>query len=61
MAMSLASIFSITAMLLILGLFFIGVVNINMATEASKRDYETVQIYLLDDINPKNVRIITDF
>lgn len=49
-AMSLASVFSITAMLLILGLFFIVVVNINMATEAAKKDYETVQIYLEDQI-----------
>lgn len=48
-AMSLASVFSITAMLLILGLFFIAVVNINMATEVAKKDYETVQIYLLDE------------
>jgi cell division transport system permease protein len=48
-AMSLASIFSITAMLLILGLFFIVVVNINMATEVAKKDYESVQIYLLDE------------
>lgn len=37
-------------MLLILGLFFIVVVNINMATEAAKRDYETVQVYLQDEI-----------
>lgn len=48
--MSLASVFSITAMLLILGLFFIVVVNINMATEAAKKDYEVVQIYLMDQI-----------
>lgn len=49
-AMSLASIFSISAMLLILGLFFIVVVNINMATEAAKQDYETVQVYLTDEV-----------
>lgn len=60
MAMSLASIFSITAMLLILGLFFIGVVNINMATEASKKDYETVQIYLLDDTTFEDAQLIKE-
>ena len=47
--MSIASVFSITAMLLILGLFFVVIVNINMAAEAAKQDYDTVQIYLLDE------------
>lgn len=47
--MSIASIFSITAMLLILGLFFILIVNINMAAEAAKNDYDTIQVYLTDD------------
>lgn len=46
--MSFASIFSITAMLLILGLFFVLIVNINMASEAARQDYDTVQVYLLD-------------
>lgn len=59
-AMSLASIFSITAMLLILGLFFIVVVNINMATEASKKDYETVQIYLLDETTFEESQVIIE-
>ncbi|MGN0711080.1 MAG: permease-like cell division protein FtsX [Anaerovoracaceae bacterium] len=47
--MSIASIFSITAMLLILGLFFVVIVNINMAAESAKKDYDTVQVYLLDE------------
>lgn len=59
-AMSLASIFSITAMLLILGLFFIAVVNINMATEASKKDYETVQIYLLDETTFEDAQLVKE-
>jgi cell division transport system permease protein len=46
--MSIASVFSITAMLLILGVFFALIVNINVAMEAAKQDYDTVQIYLLD-------------
>lgn len=46
--MSLASVFSITAMLLILGLFFVLIVNINMAAESAKQDYDTVQVYLLN-------------
>lgn len=48
-SMTMASMFSITAMLLILGLFFILVVNINMMTESAKNEFDTVQIYLLDE------------
>lgn len=47
-AMSFASLFSITAMLLLLGLFFILVVNVNMVAESAKKQFDTVQIYLLD-------------
>lgn len=46
--MSLASIFSITAMLLILGLFFVITVNINLFTEAVKQDYDQIEVFLLD-------------
>ena len=41
--MSLASIFSILAMLLILGLFFVITVNINLFTEVVKQDYDQVE------------------
>lgn len=47
-AMSIASMFSITAMLLILGLFFILVVNINMVSETAKKQFDTIQVYLQD-------------
>ncbi len=47
-AMSVASMFSITAMLLILGLFFVLVVNINMVSETAKKQFDTIQVYLLD-------------
>ena len=47
--MSIASIFSITAMLLILGLFFILAVNVGLATESAKDKFDTIQIYLLDE------------
>ena len=49
--MSLASIFSITAMLLILGLFFVITVNINLFTEAVKQDYDQIEVFLLDKTN----------
>lgn len=48
-AMTFASLFSITAMLLILGLFFILVVNVNMVTESAKQQFDTIQIYLMDE------------
>jgi len=47
-AMSLASIFAITAMLLILGLFFILIINVNMAAESVKSDYNTIEVWLED-------------
>lgn len=47
--MSLASIFAITAMMLILGLFFVVTVNINLFTEMIKADYDQVEIFLEDE------------
>lgn len=47
-AMTMASIFAITAMLLILGLFFIIVININTAAAAIEKDYDTIEVFLLD-------------
>ena len=46
--MSLASIFSILAMLLILGLCFTIVVNINLFTEVVKQDYDQIDVYILN-------------
>lgn len=46
--MSLASIFSILAMLLILGMFFVITVNINLFTEVVKQDYDQIEVFLLD-------------
>ena len=48
-AMSLASIFSIMAMLLILGVSFVAVVNISAAMEKAKDGYDTILIHLKDD------------
>lgn len=46
----LTSIFAITAMLLILSVFFIAVLNVNMAAESIKGDYDSIEIYLKDDV-----------
>ena len=46
--MSLASIFSILAMLLILGMFFVITMNINLFTEVVKQDYDQIEVYMAD-------------
>ncbi|WP_288918733.1 permease-like cell division protein FtsX, partial [uncultured Eubacterium sp.] len=48
--MSLASVFAITAMMLILGLFFIISVNVNVFTEVVRQDYDQVEVYLDDNV-----------
>ncbi len=47
--MSLASLFSITAMLLILALFFSFTVNVNYLTEQIKDEFNTIVLFLYDD------------
>ncbi len=58
--MSVASIFSITAMLLILGLFFFLTVNINLATENAKQQFNTIEVYLLDETTREEADVITE-
>jgi cell division transport system permease protein len=57
-AMSFASIFSITAMLLVLGLFFILVVNVNMVTESAKKQFDTIQIYLEEETDQLEAQVM---
>lgn len=47
--MSLASIFAIMAMLLILSVFFILVINVNTAAQAIQQDYDSIEIFMNDD------------
>ncbi len=58
--MSLASVFAITAMMLILGLFFVITVNINLFTEMVKSDYDQVEIFLLDSTETEEAQAIMD-
>lgn len=48
-AMTVASLFSITCMLLILGLVFLVVVNLNLMAETAKNQFDTIQAYLLEE------------
>ncbi len=56
--MTIASIFSITAMLLILGLFFLLTVNVNMATEGVKNQFDNIEVFLLDETTEEDAAII---
>lgn len=47
--MTVASLFSITAMLLILGLFFFLTVNISYMTESLKEQFNTIEVFLEDE------------
>ena len=58
--MAMASIFAITAMMLILGMFFVIVVNVNLFTEMVKQDYDTVEVYLMDSTDTKQAQTIMD-
>lgn len=51
--MALAAVFAITAMMLILGMFFVIYVNVNLFAEMVKQDYDTVEVYLLDSTDDK--------
>ncbi len=50
-----ASIFSITSMLLILGLFFILIVNINLLATTAQSQFDTIQLYLEDDLGEEGI------
>ena len=58
--MSLASIFSIVAMLFILGIFFSIMVNLNLFTEVVKQDYDQVEVYLEDQVTDEQCRNIIE-
>ncbi len=56
--MTVASLFSITAMLLILGLFFFLTVNVNFITEKIKDEFNTIEVYLLDDTTEAQAQVM---
>ena len=45
------SILAITAMMLILGLFFVAFVNVNLFAASIEKDYNVIQVYLKEDIS----------
>ncbi len=54
--MSVASTTSVAASLLILGLIFILIVNINSITSGAQEQYDSIQVYLVDSIGEAEVK-----
>ena len=54
--MSTASVFSITAMMLILGLFFMLVVNVNLLASSAEDQFDSIEVYLLDEVTQEGRR-----
>lgn len=59
-SMTFTSLFSITAMLLILGMFFILAVNVNLMTENAKEQFDMVELYILDEASDEDVTGLMD-
>jgi len=57
-SMSVISIFAITCMMLILSLFFILFININAAAETIKGDYDSIEIFLLDETTQDDANVM---
>ena len=48
--MTFTSTFAITAMLIILGMFFMVIININTAAEMIKSDYNNIEVFMKDNV-----------
>ena len=59
-SMSAISIFAITCMLLILSLFFILFINVNTAAETIKGDYDSIEVFLLDETTKDDASVMID-
>jgi cell division transport system permease protein len=56
--MYLTSVLAITAMMLILGLFFVTFVNIDLFTATINQNYNVVQVYIDDDLSESEVEAL---
>lgn len=54
--MALTSVFAISAMLIILGLFFMVIVNINTVAEVVKQDYNNIEVFFEEDLPEHEAR-----
>ena len=53
--MTFTSTFAITAMLIILGMFFMVIVNINTAAEMIKSDYNNIELFMKDSVKVEQI------
>lgn len=58
--MTLTSTFAITAMLIILGMFFMVIININTAAEMIKNDYNNIEIFMKDSVKKEQLEKTRD-
>lgn len=58
--MSFAAVSAITAMMLILGLFFVITVNLNLFTEMIKTDFDTIEAFVDDNQSSDDIQNIMD-
>ena len=49
---------AMTAMMLILGLFFVAFVNVNLFTQTIEEDYNVVQVYMVDKNDDKDNKLV---
>ena len=49
------TIMAITAMMLILGLFFVSFVNVNLFAKEIEKDYNVVQVYIKEEAKPEEI------
>ncbi|MBP3895294.1 MAG: permease-like cell division protein FtsX [Mogibacterium sp.] len=54
------TILAITAMMLILGLFFVAFVNVNLFTKSIEKDYNVVQVYVKENAKAEEVKALTE-
>ena len=52
------SILAITAMMLILGLFFVSFVNVNMFTREIEKDYNVIKVYIKEGTKPEETQAV---
>ncbi|OJV65984.1 MAG: cell-division protein [Clostridiales bacterium 38-18] len=58
--MSIASISSVSATLLILGIIFALILNINAMAQSAKDQFDSIQVYLRDDLSSEEVIALQD-
>lgn len=58
--MTVASLFSITSMLFILGLFFFLSINISFLTESIKTQFDTIEVFLYDETSLEDAKVMME-